>query len=205
MRKLLLFILLTLCVHAFAEQKVLHVSTIPNHADIYVGEVHPNHAKTPAFVSPAFISIDDSESNEILISLFNPGFTDTTLKVKLSDKDTSYIIVSQMPNLTEELLEDQQAELSKRSRNNFGKTLMKFSLIPFVAGLAAGSITYYEIEKAKQDKRTLKKSSIRNDDYNETADRFEDRRQAAKTAKNITYGAFIAGTAIFSIGFILSF
>mgnify|MGYP003297500713 CR=1 FL=1 len=205
MKNLALLILLTLCVHAVAEQKVLHVSTIPNHADIYVGEIQPSHTKNPAFVSPAFITMDDSETNEILISLFNPGFTDTTLRVKLSDKDTSYIIVSQQPIITDDLLEDQQAELSKRSRKNFGKALMKSSIIPFVVGLVAGSVAYYEIDKAKKDKRTLKNSSIRNDDYNEVADRFKDHRQNAKTAKHISYGAFLSGAALLSIGFILSF
>lgn len=203
--KFVLIILFALYAHALAEQKVLHVSTIPNHADIYVGEVQPNHAKNPAFVSPAFITVDEGESSDILISLFNPGFTDTTLRVKLSDQDTSYIIVSQQPIIIDELLDDQQAELSKRSRKNFGKSLIKYSIIPFVVGLAAGSVAYYEIDKAKQDRRILKKSSIKNDDYNEVADRFEDRRNTAKTAKNITYGAFLSGAALLSIGFILSF
>ena len=203
--RLVLIILFALCTHALAEQKVLHVSTIPNHADIYVGEIRPDHAKTPAFVSPAFITVDESESRDILISLFNPGFTDTTLRVKLSDKDTSYIIVSQQPIVINELLDDQQAELSKRSRKNFGKSLMKYSIIPFVVGLAAGGIAYYEIEKAKQDRRSLKNASIKNDDYDEVADRFADRRHTAKTAKSITYGAFLSGAALLSIGFILSF
>lgn len=203
--KFVLIILFALYAHALAEQKVLHVSTIPNHADIYVGEVQPNHAKNPAFVSPAFITVDEGESSDILISLFNPGFTDTTLRVKLSDQDTSYIIVSQQPIIIDELLDDQQAELSKRSRKNFGKSLIKYSIIPFVVGLAAGSVAYYEIDKAKQDRRILKKSSIKNDDYNEVADRFEDRRNTAKTAKYITYGAFLSGAALLSIGFILSF
>ena len=203
--KFVLIILFALYAHALAEQKVLHVSTIPNHADIYVGEVQPNHAKNPAFVSPAFITVDESESSDILISLFNPGFTDTTLRVKLSDKDTSFIIISQQPIIIDGLLDDQQAELSKRSRKNFGKSLIKYSIIPFVVGLAAGSIAYYEIDKAMQDRRILKKSSIKNDDYNEVADRFEDRRHTAKTAKNITYGAFLSGAALLSIGFILSF
>ena len=159
--KFVLIILFALYAHALAEQKVLHVSTIPNHADIYVGEVQPNHAKNPAFVSPAFITVDEGESSDILISLFNPGFTDTTLRVKLSDQDTSYIIVSQQPIIIDELLDDQQAELSKRSRKNFGKSLIKYSIIPFVVGLAAGSVAYYEIDKAKQDRRILKKSSIK--------------------------------------------
>ena len=206
MTRLALILIFAWCAFSFAEPKVLHVSTIPNHADIYVNEVQPNHAKEPAFVSPAFITVDDgSAANEMLISLFNPGFVDTTLRVKLSDKDTSYIIVSQMPVIADDITQEQKNELSKRSRRNFGKGMMKFSIVPFVVGLVAGSITYYEIEQAKKERRTLENSSIKNSDYNETSDQFKDHRDTAKNAKRITYGAFISGAALLSIGFILSF
>lgn len=206
MTRLALILLFALCAVSFAEPKVLHVSTIPNHADIYVNEVQPNHAKEPAFVSPAFITVDESSANnEMLISLFNPGFADTTLRVKLSDKDTSYIIVSQMPVIADEITQEQKGELSKRSRRNFGKGLMKFSVIPFIVGLAAGSVTYYEIEQAKKERRTLENSSIKNSDYNKTSEQFENHRDTAKNAKRVTYGALISGAAFLSIGFILSF
>ena len=206
MKRLIFIVLFALCAYSFAEQKVLHVSTIPNHADIYVNEVKPDHAHKPDFISPAFITLgQNSTSNEILISLFNPGFADTTLKVKLSDRDTSYIIVSQMPVISEELVKEQQSELSSRSRKGFGKGLMKFSIIPLVVGLAAGSLAYYEIECAKKDKRTLENASIQNDDYIETSDQFKKHRDIAKTSKLVTYGALISGAAFLSIGFILSF
>ena len=206
MTRLALILLFAWCAISFAEQKVLHVSTIPNHADIYVNEVQPNHAKEPAFVSPAFITVDDKNTtNEMLISLFNPGFADTTLRVKLSDKDTSYIIISQMPVTLDDITQEQKTELSKRSRRNFGKGMMKFSIIPFIVGLAAGSITYYEIEQAKKERSTLNNSSIRNSDYNKTSDQYKEHRDTAKNAKRVTYGAFISGAALLSIGFILSF
>lgn len=200
--------LFILCAAAilFADPKVLHVSTIPNSADIYVEEVRPNHAKNPDYVSPAFIQMaDDSLASEILISLFNPGFMDTTLRVRLSPKDTSFIIISQQPITDENFIEKQQAELSKRKRANFGKSLMKFSIIPFAVGLVSGTIAYYEIEKANDCKKTLKNSSIETEHYQQTLDDFTDYRDKARVAKGFTYAGIMTGAALFSIGFILSF
>jgi hypothetical protein len=206
MLRLVTIFLLCVAASAFAESKVLHVSTIPSNADIYVDQISPDHAKNPAYVSPAFIEMaDDSLASEVLISLFNPGFMDTTLRVRLSPKDTSYIIISQMPIPDEDFLEKQQSELSKRKRANFGKGVMKFSIIPFAIGLVSGAIAYYEIEKAKDSKKTLKNSAIHTDHYQQDLDDFKDYRDKAKVAKGISYGGIITGAALFSIGFILSF
>ena len=190
---------------AFAESKVLHVSTIPNNADIYIGETNPDHSKDPTYVSPAFISTDDSLANDILISLFNPGFMDTTIRVRLSEKDTSFIIVSQQPILDEEILQAQQSKLSKRSRRGFGKDLMKFSLIPFALSLVSGAITYYEISKADDCKKSLKNTSIESEHYQDTRDDFRNYQRKGRYAKGFTYAAFITGASLLSIGFIFSF
>lgn len=206
MLRLVTIFLLCAVVYTFADPKVLHVSTIPSNADIYVDEIRPNHAKAPAYISPAVIEIaDDSLASEVLISLFNPGFMDTTLRVRLSPKDTSYIIISQNPISDEDLLDKQQSELSKRKRAHFGKGLMKFSLIPLALGLASGAIAYYEIEKAKDSKKTLKNSSIATDRYQQELEDFTDYRDKAKVAKGFSYAGIISGAALFSIGFILYF
>ena len=79
---------------------------------------------------------------------------DTTIRVRLSAKDTSFIIVSQQPILDEEFLRAQESDISKRNRRVFGKDLMKYSLIPFALSLVSGAITYYEISKADDSKKT---------------------------------------------------
>ena len=206
MLRLLTTLILCMTACVFADPKVLHVSTIPSNADIYVDEIRPNHAKDPDFVSPAVIELsEDTLASEALISLFNPGFMDTTLRVTLSPKDTSFIIISQKPIPDEEFLERQQSELAKRKRAHIGKNLMKISLIPFAAGLVAGAVTYYEIDKAKDCKKSLKNSSIDTDRFQQKHEDFSDYRESAKTAKGFTYAGIITGAALFSIGFILSF
>ena len=153
----------------------------------------------------AFISTDDSLASDILISLFNPGFMDTTIRVRLSAKDTSFIIVSQQPILDEEFLRAQESDISKRNRRVFGKDLMKYSLIPFALSLVSGAITYYEISKADDSKKTIKNSSIESDRYQDARDEFRSYQRKARTAKGFTYASFITGVSLLSIGFIFSF
>lgn len=205
MIRIFMILLCALMGYAFAESKVLHVSTIPNNADIYIDEVSPDHSKEPTYVSPAFINTNDSLASDVLISLFNPGFMDTTIRVRLSAKDTSFIIVSQQPILDEDFLQAQQSDISKRNRRVFGKELMKYSLVPFALSLVSGAITYYEISKADDAKKALKNSSIESDRYQDARDEFRSYQRKARTAKGLTYASFITGVSLLSIGFIFSF
>ena len=100
-------ILCLVLVNAALAQKVLHVSTIPAKADIYVQKIRPDHTQNPDYVSPAFIPVSEEQEaeGEIIVSLFHPDFADTTVRVRLSDRDTSYLIMSQRGVLDESLLE----------------------------------------------------------------------------------------------------
>lgn len=203
----ILLILLICAVSAFS-QKVLHVSTIPGHADLYYQDLEHDHTRNPHYHSPAFIPVHNEDASEgfVLVSVFSPGFADTTMQVKLSEKDTSYLIVSLRPLLSEPLLEKQQSELSKRSRRNFGYKLMYTSIIPFGVSLAAGAFTYYNINKAEEKKDILESSRIYSDSHVQQVERdFKDYRDNAKTGKATTVTSFIVGASLLSIGFILSF
>ena len=57
MMRLVTTLILCMVACIFADPKVLHVSTIPSNADIYVDEIRPNHAKNPDYISPAIIEI----------------------------------------------------------------------------------------------------------------------------------------------------
>lgn len=201
-------LILLFCAGWAYSQRVLHVSTIPGYADIYVEELRPDHTQEPHHTSPAFIPINEDNSLDgvILISLFSPGFADTTIQVKLSDRDTSYLIVSLRPIDSEILLDKQQSKLSKRSRRTFGKKLMLSSIVPFGFGLAAGAFTYYNIHRADEKRNLLKESLIYSDDHVQQMQRdFEDYRQNAQRGKTATVTSFIIGASLLSIGFILSF
>ena len=203
----LLAICLLLVNVAFA-QKVLHVSTIPSKADIYVQEIHPDHTQDPDFVSPAFIPLneDQVQEGEILVSLFHPEFVDTTIKVTLSDRDTSYLIVSQRSALDEDLLSEQESELSKRQRKKFGKGLMLSSVIPFAVSAVAGIVSQYEISKANDCKSDLKHSAIaETKQYHKTEKEFKDYRSKAKSSRTVMYTGLAVGASLLTLGFILTF
>lgn len=206
MLRLLLAILL--CTGVTFAQKVLHVSTIPGHADLYVEDLQPDHTRDPHYTSPAFIPVSEDASLEgsTLISIFSPGFADTTIQVKLSDRDTSYLIVSLRPVDSENILERQESQLSKRGRRHLGHKLMLSSIIPFGISLAAGAYTYYNIHKAEEKKDILKESLIYSGDHVQQVKRdFKDYRHNAQKGKTTTITSSIIGASLLSIGFIFSF
>jgi len=188
-------------------QKVLHVSTIPRNADVYVDTKNPDHADKPDYHSPDFIPVTPEQDllGEIQLHLFHPEFTDTTLRVKLSPKDTSYLVVSLQPTYDENLIKEQQGELSKRSRRSFGKKLMFASILPFVAGGAAGAITYYQIDRANSAKKKVDNAKIKDESLSKTLNDFSDAKDKAKTAKAATITGLSIGASFLTIGFILSF
>ena len=185
---------------AFA-QKVLHVSTIPSKADIYVQDTRPDHTQ-------AFIPLNDDQvlEGEILVSLFHPEFTDTTIRVKLSDRDTSYLIVSQRSALDEDILSEQRSELSKRQRKKFGKGLMFSSVIPFAVSAIAGIVSQYEISKANDCKSSLQNSAIAETrHFRQNEQDFKDYRDKARTSRSVMYTGLAVGASLLTLGFILTF
>jgi len=199
--------LILLSVAGAQTQKVLHVSTIPRNADIYEGTGRADHANKPDYQSPAFIPISPEQDTlgEIQLHLFHPECNDTTIRVKLSQKDTSYLVVSLQPIYDEILLKEQQGVMGKRSRRSFGKKLMFASIIPFVAGGIAGIVTYYQIDQANTVKKRIDKAQIKAQSYDEDFKDFKDFKDNAKTAKTATITSLAIGASFLTAGFILSF
>ncbi|MCQ2105781.1 MAG: hypothetical protein MJZ26_08325 [Fibrobacter sp.] len=208
--RIVLLILLSLTAFCLAEEpkRVLHVSTIPGKTDIYLGNIHPDHSDLPNYRSPSFIEISDNdlENGRVLISLFKPEFRDTSIYVALSPKDTSYLIVSMTPVYESSVIEDQNRELSKRSRRSFGHKIMLSSIIPFVVSGAAGLITFYEIDQANKAKKNIEETVVSSGDkLKQTQSDFRDYKDNAKLAKKTAIAGAITGLAMLSIGFVLSF
>ncbi len=209
MNRIILFLLAWIALAAGQEpQKVLHVSTIPGNADIYLNELNPDKANNPPHTSPAYIPItgENAQNNDILISLFRPEFRDTTIHVTLSAKDTSFLIVSLKPTYDDILLDEQQRILAKRSRRNVGHVLMYSSIAPFVAGAASCLYTLYEIQRAEDTKSAIEKTVIGDEEsFNKKKSDFNDYRDNAKVGKTVTLTGLVAGASLLAIGFALSF
>lgn len=209
--KQILLLLLLLTTVAFSQgehQKVLHVSTIPSNADIFVGELHPDHSKNPSGFAPGYIPVtgDNALNNEILISLFKPEYADTNIKVKLSDKDTSFLIVSLRPTYDDSLTVQQEKMLKKRGNRMFGHKIILGSFGPLAVAAVSGLITYYEINQAEKCKRDMKKDLLGSDDeFNKKKKNFDNYRDNAETAHTVMNVGVSLGLSLLAVGIILSF
>ena len=117
--------------------RYLHISTNPSYADAYVNSTRKNFAANPDVSLPGYIEVPAGEGN-VLVTIFKPGYRDTTINVTVSDKDTSYLIVSLSPSYDDVYLERQQKALSHRTRRNIGFRLAIASGVPLIAsGIAA--------------------------------------------------------------------
>lgn len=189
-------------------QRYLHVSTIPGNADIYINQLHPNHKKNPQASSPVFIPVtsENSQDNEILISLFKPEFADTTIRVKLSAKDTSFLIVSLRPNYDKALQEEQEKILKKRYNSNFGKKMMIGSAAPFVVGAISGIIASNQLDKANEAKKKIENSPLADKaTLAKHQSDFKQHRDNADIGKTILNVGVSLGALLLAVGIILQF
>ncbi len=204
MKKLILLLLLLISL-GYSQTKYLHISTIPAKADIFVGNRAPDYSKFPDHTSPAFIPVEAGEG-QVLVAIFHPEFADTLINVKLSDKDTSYLIVSLKPTYDDRQVRRQQKIVAKRSHRSIGRNIMWSSLVPLAVAAASTGITLYEINQAEDAKKILDNSAIASGEkYSDAKQDFKDARSKAKTAKKVSIGSAIGAAALLTAGFIISF
>ena len=185
--------------------RLLHVSTNPSGTDVYVNTRNADFSREPDYRLPAFIPVAPGDSL-VRITLFKPEFKDTTLKVVLSEKDTSYLIVSLQPAFSETLLKEQQDQLSHRSRRSLGKRLMLVSVMPFLASGIAAGVAAYEIHKAEENKEAVEHSAFTDGkNFKQNQKDFKEHKDYAKTAKKTAITSLVAGGLILSVGVFLSF
>lgn len=200
--------MLLLCATAICAQeapKYLHISTNPSYADAYVNETRAPIASNPDVKLPGYIRVPEGESS-VLVTIFKPGFSDTTISINVSQADTSYLIVALTPSFDDELLQDQQKSLMRRARRNIGHKVLFASAVPLIASGIAAIVAHSEIKQANEKKEAIEKSLIREgDDYMNNIDKFNEHRDRANTSKNVAIGTAIGGAIILGFGIVLSF
>ena len=209
MFKILPLIALVLSFASFAlaedAHRYLHISTNPSYADAYVNTARKNFVSNPDTELPGFIKVPVGE-NTVLVTIFKPGYRDTTINVTLADADTSYLIVALSPSYDEDYLERQQKALSHRTRRNIGFRLAIVSAAPLVASGIAALVAQYNIDKARDKKDLVEKSIIREGDgYARNLERYGEYRDNAESAKNFSVGSLITGAVLLGFGLVLSF
>lgn len=203
----LLLLCLLLAGYALAEDgfRYLHISTNPSYADAYINSVHKEFASNPDYKLPGFIKVP-AEDPTVLVTIFKPGFKDTTINVTLSEADTSYLIVSLTPSYDDSYLEFQQKSLSHRARKNIGRKFMIASALPLAASGIAALVAQHDIEQAQKSKDLVEKSVIHEGDgYSKNLEQYGTYRDKASSAKTATFVTLIAGASLLTFGIILSF
>lgn len=186
-------------------QRYLHVATNPSSSDIYVNRSKVDFSASPDYSSPSFVKVPQGDTT-LRVTLFQVGYNDTTINVSLSDRDTSYLIVSLRQSYDEELAETQKKTLAHRNRKSLGHKLVWASLVPFAASAVAAAATQKYIQDARDDRKAIQNSLIREGNrYQEKKDDFKDHRNKAKTAKAIGGTCLGTGLVVLSAGLILSF
>lgn len=192
-------------VNTVLSKKYLHISTTPHAADVYINNKKPDFSRNPDYVSPAFMEIQ-GDKNSVLLTLFKIGYTDTTINVTLSSRDTSYLIVGLQEDYDPANADIKNKILAKRKRKFVGHVLMGISVVPFLASAGAAIYSAQQIKKADNDKKRLNHSLIRDgENYDNIKENFKDHRNQAKMHKKMAYTEAIVGAGFLSLGLILSF
>lgn len=201
-------VMLICCAAAICAQEVpkyLHISTNPSYADAYVDKARAPIASNPDVALPGYIRVPEGESS-VLVTIFKPGYKDTTISVKISQADTSYLIVALTPSYDDEQLQYQQRSLMRRARRNFGHKLIFASAVPLIASGISAIVAHSEIKQANERKESIEKSLIRQgEEYEHNVEKFNDHRDRANTSKNVSIGTAIGGAILLGFGIVLSF
>lgn len=200
-----ILLLLATAVCAQDAPKYLHISTNPSYAEAYVGGTRARIASNPDVKLPGFIEVPAGD-HSILVTIFKPGYKDTSIAVTLSQADTSYLIVSLTPSFDDGHLQYQQKALAHRARRNIGHKLIAISAAPLIASGIAAIVSNNEIDNAQEKKNLVEKSLIREGkEYEANQESFEDHSKSAKTSRNIAIGTLVAGGILLGFGLVLSF
>jgi hypothetical protein len=184
--------------------RYLQVSTNPSTVDLYTGYIQPDFASKPDYVSPAFIPVPEG-SDSVIVSFFHPDYADTTINIKLSKNDTSFIIVALRQTYDDDIIANNQELLKHRNKRILGGYLKWASIAPFAISGISAIVSLYNIGKAEDHKKAIEHTRFKTENYDSHLNHFKDHRENAKTAKTVSKIFFGTGLAILTAGFVLSF
>ncbi len=156
------------------------------------------------YVSPALIPLSPNQQS-ICVTIFKKDFQDTTLNIIIPKITHSHLMVLLKEETNINRLETQERFLRERKYQSFGKKMMWGSSIPFALALTSFGMYCYEIHRATEIKRDLKKHVIYTEKTKRLENQFQDKRENAKTYKYVTFGSLVAGALLLSVGIYFQF
>lgn len=190
---------------AFAQEKrILHVSAYPSNSEIYVGYERPDFTENGDYVSPAALPID-KESNSVRITLFKPGFRDSTIDVTVPKLDESYLMVILQEETKNYVLDEQENAIAKRSQKSVGNWMILGSLVPFAGAAVTAALNAKANTDANDIKKRLSKHLIESENTAALKSDLSDTKKDAKNYRTATFWLAGAGAAVLAIGLYLRF
>jgi len=185
--------------------KTLRISTWPAGAEIYMGNRPKSFIEESKLKSPDSLNLA-VEDSILRITLFKPGFTDTTIDIHLKDPAKNYVWIELVEETDLDRLEWQEAILGKRENKHIGKILFRTGFIPLaLSGIFAG-IAEYKFQSADDKREEIEKSLIREGaHYQKLQDDFKDTRQSGKNFRTATFISLGASALLFAAAAIFYF
>lgn len=190
---------------AFAQgERTLRISAWPTGTEIYIGEDSPNFANAPDYTTPATIPVPD-ENEFVRLTLFKPGFRDSTIEVTVPNLDSSYLMVILQEENRSYALERQDAALTKRSQKKVGNWMMLSSIIPYGIAVATFILNANANSNADDIKKDLSKHKIESEKTASLKHDLKEERHDAENYRKATLWSAGIGTAILAVGLYLRF
>ncbi|MBP5247308.1 MAG: hypothetical protein J6Z31_05550 [Fibrobacter sp.] len=205
-----IFWILTFYIGIFANDstgisKTLRISTWPADAEIYVGERPKSFIEESEMKSPDSLKLS-MEDSVVRITLFKPGYTDTTIDIHLKAPTKNFVWIELVEETDLDRLEWQEAILGKREGKKIGKIFFGTGFIPLaLSGIFAG-IAEYKFQNAEDTKEKIEKSLIREGDhYQKLQDDFKDSRQSGKNFRRASFISLGASALLFAAAAVFYF
>lgn len=205
MNKLIAIFVLLITAFAFSEgERILHVSAHPANSEIYVTESYPDFSKKAEYISPAAIPVD-YEAPSIRITLFKPGFRDSTIEVSIPRLDESYLMVMLQEETRDHVLEEQEKAMTKRTHRVASNWILLGSLIPYGFAVTSAILNKNANDNAEDIRKKLSNHKIESEKTRQLESDFRDERRSARNYRKATLWGAGVGTAILALGLYLRF
>lgn len=182
--------------------RTLRISSWPLGAELYLGERPASFVRKSSIKSPHNVPLGSSDSI-VRVTLFKPGYSDTTLDIRVSASPQSFAWV-ELEEADLDKIEIQEQILDRRKDRQIGKILFASSLLPLSLSGTFAAISSHRFRDADRTRKKIESSVIREgEEYRTFEKKFSEAKKSGKdyrTAAAVSLGfsaLFLVSAVIF--------
>ena len=183
--------------------RTLRISSWPLGAELYLGDRPGSFVRESSCKSPHDFHLERSDSI-VRVTLFKPGYSDTTLDIRVTDSPQSFAWI-ELEEADLEKIEFQEKILDRRKNRHIGKILFASSLLPLSLTGTFTALSTLRFRDADRAREKIENSVIREgEEYRSSKKKFSDAKKGGKnyrTAAGVSLGfsaLFLVSAIIFS-------